>query len=595
MSDYDLVSLSLPKLYGQILSIFASAADNPLTQPLLIGSLLENGGIPRLRKMHFEEEPTFFPLSIPREHALAAMEVPQYTPAERPSRGMMPFHMARDYALAYRQGSATPLQVAERVIQSITESDRTDPSMRAFSASLSEDILKQAEVSTERISHNQPRSFLEGVPVAVKDEVDQTPYPTTVGTKFMGGHPAIKDSCVAARLRAAGALLVGKTNMHEIGINPNGSNVHHGRIANPYDLQRDPGGSSSGSGAAVAAGIVPIAIGADGGGSIRIPASLCGVVGLKPTFARVSEFGAAPLCWSVAHLGPIASSVEDAALVYQIIAGPDPAEPLTLQQPPVRLDGWNTPDLKGVRFGIFPEWFRHANPEVVAANEKMAAEFVKAGAVQVEVNIPELDAMRIAHAVTILSEMASSMQNFSGQRRAFAPSTLLSLVLGGVMSAHDYIQAQRMRTRAMNIFAKVYENVDVLLTPATALAAQKVPPQALSKGWSDLSIDTEMMRYVFCANLTGLPAISFPVGYNSEGMPIGMQAMGRHWEEHLLLRVAYNAEQRLTRRLPSTYPGRRPDLINGICKLQPGVLVPPGCYYNGAELSSKYIRFQLWK
>ena len=557
MSEYDLVSLNLPRLYGQMLSIFASAADNPLTQPLLIGSLLKNGGIPKLRNKHFEEEPTFYPLCTPREPAAAAAEIPQYEPAERPSGMRMPFHTARDYALAYRQGKSTPLQVAEEVIQSIAESERTTPSMCAFSASLSEDILKQAEASTERLGQNRPRSFLEGVPVAVKDEVDQTPYPTTVGTKFLGDRPASKDSCVAARLRAAGALLVGKTNMHEIGINPNGSNVHHGRTANPYDLQRDPGGSSSGSAAAVAAGIVPAAIGADGGGSIRIPASLCGVVGLKPTFGRVSEYGAAPLCWSMAHLGPIAASVEDAALVYQIIAGPDPAEPLTLHQPPVRLDGWNTPDLKGVRIGIFPEWFRHADPEMVAANEKMAAEFVKAGAVQVEVSIPQLDAMRIAHSITILAEMASSMQNFPEHRRDFAASTRLSLVLGRVMSSHDYIQAQRMRTRALNIFVKLYESVDVLLTPATALAAQKVPPQALSKGWSDLSIDIEMMRYVFCGNLTGLPAISFPVGYNSEGMPIGMQAMGRHWEEHLLLRVAYNAEQRLTRRLPSTYLGAK--------------------------------------
>lgn len=555
MSDYDLVSLNLPKLYGQMLSIVADVADNSLTQRLVIGSLLENGGIPKLRKMQFDEEPTFFPLSIPEKHASGTMDVPQYSPANRPQRERMPFNLSRDYALAYRQGDLTPLQVAERVIMVIADSDHTYPSLRAFSASLPEDIMRQAELSAERFKRNQPRSFLEGVPVAVKDEVDLTPYPTTVGTKFLGDHPVQQDSLVAARLRAAGAILVGKTNMHEIGINPNGSNVHHGRIANPYDLHRDPGGSSSGSGAAVAAGIVPAAIGADGGGSIRIPASLCGVVGLKPTFARVSERGAAPLCWSVAHLGPIGVSVEDVALVYQVIAGPDALESLTLQQPPVKIDGWNTPDLKGVRIGVYPEWFHHADHEVIEANEKMITEFQKAGAVLVEVTVPELDAMRISHVVTILGEMAASMQNYPRNRHDFAASTQLSLVLGRVMSTHDYIQAQRMRTRTMKIFAKVYQDVDVLLTPATALAAQKVPPQAISNGWSDLSVDTEMMRYVFPGNLAGMPAISFPVGYNSEGMPIGMQAMSRHWEEHLLLRVAFNAELHTTRCLPSTYFG----------------------------------------
>ena len=554
--DYDLKSLNLPKLYGKMLSIFAGAVSNPITRPLLIGSLLENGGIPKLRKIHFTEEPTYFPLVIPPEHANGHMDMPLEAPANRrTSREHMPYQLIRDYAIAYRDGSLTPLQVAEQVIQAIEKSDQTTPSMHAFSASYSADILKQAELSTERIRKGQPLSFLDGVPVAIKDEIDLVPYPTTVGTKFMGSNPASWDSYVAARLRAAGALLVGKTNMHEIGISANGENVHHGRIANPYDLQRDSGGSSSGSGAAVAAGIVPVAMGADGGGSIRVPASLCGVVGLKPTFGRVSEAGAAPLCWSVAHLGPLGASVEDVAMVYQVIAGPDPSQPLSQQQPPVTLEGWNTPDLKGVRIGIFPDWNHHANCEIVEMNEKMIAEFEKGGAEVVKVTIPELDAMRVAHAVTILSEMATSMRNYPEHWKDFAGNTRLSLVLGQVMTAHDYLQAQRMRTRAMQIFAKVYSDVDVILTPATALTAPIVPPQALSAGWSDLGTDTEMMRFVFPGNLTGLPAIAFPVGYDTNGMPIGMQAMGRHWEEKLLLRVAYNAELRLTRQLPTTYLG----------------------------------------
>ena len=556
MSDYDLCSLNLPKLYGKMLSIFTSVAVKPLTQPLIMGSLLENGGIPKLRNMLFTEEPTFVPLIIPPAHATGPLDMPKDAPAnDRTGRDRMPYNMVRDYAHAYRRGSLTPLQAAEQVIREIAESEKTSLPLHAFSASLPDDVLQQAEHSTELLRKGQPRSFLEGVPVAVKDEFDLVPYPTTAGTKFMGAQPARQDSYVAARLRAAGALLVGKTNMHEIGIAPNGENIHYGRIANPYDLLRDPGGSSSGSGAAVAAGIVPVAMGADGGGSIRVPASLCGVVGLKPTFGRVSEAGAAPLCWSVAHAGPLGASVEDVALTYQIIAGPDPNISLTHQQPPVMLEGWNTPDLKGVRLGIYPEWFQHASREVVEGNEKMVAEFEKAGAVVVEVTIPELDAMRVAHAVIILSEMAASMKNYAAQWGEFAPSTRLSLVIGEVMSAHDYLQAQRMRTRAMQIFAKIYRDVDVIITPATALVAPKIPTQALSNGWSDLSTDTEMMRYVFPGNLAGMPAISFPVGYTTEGMPVGMQAMGRHWEEPLLLRVAYNAELRLTRRLPATYFG----------------------------------------
>jgi len=489
------------------------------------------------------------------------MQMPQEEPGNaRTSREQMPYRLIRDYAMAYRQGSTTPLQVAEQVIQAIEKSTQTSPPMHAFSASDADDIRKQAQLSAERFKKGQPLSFLDGVPVAIKDEIDMVPYPTTVGTKFLGSKPAAWDSYVVARLRAAGALLVGKTNMHEIGISANGENVHYGRIANPYDLQRDSGGSSSGSGAAVAAGIVPVAMGADGGGSIRVPASLCGVVGLKPTFGRVSEAGAAPLCWSVAHLGPLGASVEDVALVYQVIAGPDAAELLSQQQPPVTMEGWNKPDLKGVRIGVFSDWLHHASREIVEMNEKMIAEFAKDGAEVVQVTIPELDAMRVAHAVTILSEMATSMRNYPEHWKDFAANTRLSLVLGQVMGSHDYLQAQRMRTRALQIFAKVYQEVDVILTPATALTAPIVPPQASSAGWSDLGTDTEMMRYVYSGNLTGLPAIAFPVGYDGNGMPIGMQAMGRHWEEALLLRVAYNAERHLTRQLPTTYLGPKGEI-----------------------------------
>lgn len=550
MSSYDLKSLNLPKLYGQTLKLFAGAVNNRLSQPLLMGNLLENGGIPKLRRLKFEEEPTFFPLVIADEKAAGPAETPQYAPADAPR---MPFRTAREYAAAYRSGQISPQEVGRRVSDAIQESDRGAIPLRAFVASQREDIQRQAEESAARLQAGQPRSFLEGVPVAIKDEVDMLPYPTTVGTRFFGQKPAARDSAAVERLRAAGALLVGKTNMHEIGIDPSGENIHHGRIANPYNLNHDPGGSSSGSGAAVAAGLVPVALGADGGGSIRIPASLCGVVGLKPTFARVSERGAAPLCWSVAHLGPLGASVEDAALMYAIIAGPDAAEPLTLQQPPVQLDGWQTPDLRGVRVGVYPEWSHHASQEVVEANENMVAQFQQAGAELVEITIPELDAMRVAHAVTILSEMAASMENYPQHRGDFAPSTSLSLALGRAMSAHDYIQAQRMRTRALAIFAQVFREVDVILSPATAVPAPAVPPQALSQGWSDLSVTTELMRYVFSGNFTGLPAITFPVGYNEQGLPLAMQAMGRHWEETLLLRVAYNAECRFTRRLPPVY------------------------------------------
>lgn len=547
-SIYNLKTLRLPRITGAGLKLFASSLEVPLGHALLIGSLLENGGIPRLRKLAFDDAPAFLPL-VEAEHPAKSGE--KFSPA--PAGEELPYRTTRDYREAYHKGTLTPLDAAEKVLVAMKASDEDERPLRAFTASDREEVLKQAEASTERFRRRKPLGPLDGVPVAIKDEIDATPYPTTVGTRFIGERPAASDATVTARLRAAGAVIVGKTNMHEIGIAPNGANANFGAVRNPFDDSRDTGGSSSGSAAAVASGLVPAALGADGGGSIRIPAALCGLVGLKPTYGRVSEKGAAPLCWSVAHLGPLTASVEDAALVYSIIAGPDPADPNTLKQPPVTLKGWQTPNLKGLRMGIYPAWFEHAAPDVVKTCRAMVEQFKTAGADIVEVVVPELDEMRVAHAITILSEMAVCMKNYAAHRGEHGDSVRLSLTLGESFTALDYLRAQRVRTRALAIFAELFRAVDVILTPATALTARPIPAGGEIKGWSDLGTDTEYMRFVYPFNLTGLPAISFPAGYDADGLPVGMQAVGRHWEEHILFRVAYNAGQYVERRRPARF------------------------------------------
>ncbi|MCK5197858.1 MAG: amidase, partial [Spirochaetales bacterium] len=208
-----------------------------------------------------------------------------------------------DYASLYRKKKITPLEVAEKLLEIIYDDEGADP-LNAIIKLDREDFLGQAADSAERLKAGKPRSLLEGVPIAVKDEIDALPYSTNVGTSFLGQSAAAADAEVVRRLREAGALILGKANMHEIGIGVTGINPHFDSTRNPHNPECYTGGSSSGSAAAVAAGYCPAAIGADGGGSIRIPASLCGVTGLKPTFGRVSERGAAPLCWSVAHIGP---------------------------------------------------------------------------------------------------------------------------------------------------------------------------------------------------------------------------------------------------------------------------------------------------
>ncbi|MBM4426757.1 MAG: amidase [Chloroflexi bacterium] len=553
-NEYDLKSVKLPYLAGGTLKLFAALVEGPLGG-LLTPSLFESAGINWLRKQHYDENPTHHPIHHTGELQSEAAAVPAN---ELPVSGVnikgFQFVTIYDLAKAYRNGTTTPEEVAKNILNAIQKSDKGDKPLNAFIAVDHDDVMRQAREATLRIKAGKALSVLDGVPVAVKDEIDMTPYPTTVGTAFLGKSPAATDSTVAARLRSAGALLIGKTNMHEIGINVTGLNPVHGTTRNPYNPNHFTGGSSSGSATAVAAGFVPAAIGADGGGSIRIPAAFCGLVGLKATFGRISEHGAHPLDWSIAHIGPLAWSATDAALIYALIAGPDPKDPTSLHQPLPTLQGWDNLNLKGLKLGVYWEWFRHADAEVVAACEAMLKEYEKMGCEIVEITIPNLEANRVAHSVTIITEMAQAMAPHAAEHKTkHALDVRINLAMARQLSATDYITAQRIRTRMINHFKRAFERVDMILTPTTGIAAPEIKKGALPDGESDLSTTIEIMRFATAANFTGLPAITFPVGYTQNGLPIGMQAIGKAWDEVNLLRMALAAEQVVERTEPQIH------------------------------------------
>ncbi len=461
------------------------------------------------------------------------------------------FETVADFRRAYREGRSDPVQVAERLATVIAELDRHSPPLRFVIAHDKDDLMRQAREAKARLDRNAPLSPLDGVPVAVKDEVDMVPYPTTAGTKVHGGSPATTDAASVARLRAAGALLFGKTNMPELGLTPEGMNPHHGPCRNPYHPGHDTGGSSSGSAASVAAGLAPLALGADGGGSIRIPSAHCGVVGLKATFGRVSEHGAAPLCWSVGHVGPIGATVADTALGYAIMAGRDQHDVNTLRQPDVVVDDLRATGLKGVRVGVWAPWFDDADAPVVTAC-RAALELLKdAGATVVDFEVPELQRMQNAHLVTIASEMlAGQRATLATRRRDYSLPVRLILALAERFTAADYVHAQRIRALFTERFAAVFQRVDVIATPTCALTAQPYAKDALPHGVSDLPTLDKTMRYVRLGNLLGLPSISAPAGYDQGGLPIGFMLTGRAWDEALLLRMAQVVERHVERRAP---------------------------------------------
>jgi Asp-tRNA(Asn)/Glu-tRNA(Gln) amidotransferase A subunit family amidase len=557
MSVYNLESVDLPAVKGRALRLLAMAMERPPLRYFLIRQFMQAGGVPKLRDRGIQEVPAFLPTVEPvRRPAPAPSRDLSFDPDS--ARPDVPFRTVWDFAEAYRSRASHPLEVAERIVELLRTDIHDSRPLRAIVTWDETDLLTQARESAVRIEQGRPRSVLEGVPVAIKDEIDQVPFPTRVGTRLFGGQPASRDATVVQRLREAGALLIGKANMHEIGIHPNGHNLHYGMARNPYNREFDTGGSSSGSAAAVAGGLCPLSLGADGGGSIRVPAALCGVVGLKATFGRISECGAAPVCWSLAHLGPLGTSVQDVSLAYSIIAGPDPRDPISLRQPPLDR-GWNDAGLSGLRVGSFPAWFGHADARIVEACEAALQQLVQAGATWYPVEVPELDEMRVAHAITILSEMAASMESLGFPRNKFAPSTRVNLSIGRAFSSADYVNAQRMRTRALRIFGELFQKVDLLVTPATAIIAPRIPEPALSTGWSNPRETTELMRFTFPANLAGMPAMSVPVGYTAEGLPMGMQLMAAHWREDLLFRAGLVLQNTIPRRPPGGYA----DLLAG--------------------------------
>lgn len=552
---YDVKPMKAPRAAGGLLRTLIGLLENPLTAPLLVPKLMKDVGIDRLRTTPTDDPlPMMHPLFEGRSPGMPGPTPDVSALGAPPSRGGFAFETTWDFADAYRAGHLSPLDVAERLLEQVGADAQRSPAMRIVVQQHAEDLRAQARASAERHRQGRPLSPLDGVPVAVKDELDLAGYATTVGTRFLGREAAATDAEVVARLRAAGALLIGKVNMHEIGLGVTGLNPHHGAARNPYDPARATGGSSSGSAAAVAAGYCPVAVGADGGGSIRIPAALCGVVGLKPTFGRMSEHGAAPLCWSVAHVGPIGASVHDVALAYGLMAGPDPKDSNSLYQPTPELAEFERRDLKGVRLGVYRAWFEDAEPAVVAANRDMLARLEEAGATIREVEIPELGLLNVAHSVTIVSEMLTAHAGyFAAHPEAYGLDTRLSLLLARQLNTTDYLLAQRHRVRLFGHFARVLSQVDAIVTPATGCTAPLLPLDALASGESNLELLDRIMRFVRPANLTGLPAISFPAGYDPLGLPVGMQVIGRAWEEDLLLRIAAAAEVQFDRHAPQVH------------------------------------------
>ena len=416
-----------------------------------------------------------------------------------------------DLTRAYAAHDATPLSVAEAFLAA----DPTGAPWHSFRAVDADDVLAQANDSTARLEAGAPRGPLEGVPVGVKDFVAVAGYRSHAGTRDLTAHGDV-DALLVQRLRDAGALIVGKTHTTELGLDPTGLNPVRGTPVNPHSPSHLTGGSSSGTGAAVGAGLVPIGVGSDGGGSIRIPAACNGVFGIKPTYDLVPTDGEMSVgWWSIEHIGPLARTTQDLTTMLSVMAAAD-------------LTGPDRP----LRFGVCQDWWGQPDPQVDAACRAVAAELDTT-----EVALPHIGLAPITGYVTALSELAAGVWDVwqdSPDRLGLGIRAALAQVPS--VSGADYVRAQQVRRLLAEDMAAAFDVVDILVVPTTLTTAPPRPSAAvLEGGMVDVDAIDAMTAYTFPANLCGLPAASVPIGTDGAGLPIGLQLVGAHGADATVL------------------------------------------------------------
>ncbi|KAK1941169.1 Fatty acid amide hydrolase [Phytophthora citrophthora] len=548
---YDLTDLSAPVLYGQPLLALAYIARMPVLGRILCNQLAKDNKIIEARKFaaSIPDLPLYYPYLEPKKSDFRQGEVLSLD--EFSKKGVktdassFKHWSIADYTSRYASGEVTPVQVAKALLAAVEQNQRSEFPLNLFVEKHDEEILAAAKASAERYAKGKPLGVLDGVPVAIKDEVRIKGHRMFTGTSFLGyeEEPATEDDPPVARLRAAGAIILGTTNMHEIGSGVTGYNMHYGTVRNPYNPRCYTGGSSSGSAAAVASGLVPLALGLDGGGSIRIPSSMCGVVGIKPTFQRVPP--AAADCPSVAHVGPIAGSVRDAAIGYAVMSGGDETSfPRGMTQPPVDLHSFeDVTSLKSVRIGYFSDYTNHSSPEIAEAVTKTLKELQSRGAELVETPLHHLTAIHVAHSITITSEFAQNLDKYYERFSEMSPEVQLILTFGRSFTAMDFLAAQRIRAFALRQFQEnVLSKVDAFVTPSTGITAPEIPPEAFAAGELNAAQLGNIFRFSVYGNLIGVPGVAVPIGYDSKGLPMSVQFQTAHWKEDMMLRLAHTTE-----------------------------------------------------
>ncbi|MBL7183321.1 MAG: amidase [Anaerolineae bacterium] len=451
-----------------------------------------------------------------------------------------------------RDRRVSPVEVTRAYLERI---DALNETLNAYITVTWEQALADARRCEEEILRGDYRGPLHGVPVALKDLYDTAGVRTTAASQIYAQRLPDEDATSVARLRAAGAVIIGKTNLHEFAYGVTTESSYFGPTRNPWDLERVPGGSSGGSGAAVAAGLCAAATGSDTGGSIRIPAALCGIVGLKPTYGRISCHGLLPLSWTLDHPGPMTRTVYGAAVMLAAMAGYDPRDPAAADVPVPDYTAGLRDGVAGLRIGLDPRWaLSGIHQEVRAAFQEALAVLEELRAEIVEVSVPRVVEGMEAALTILMAEATAIHEEFLRTRPGdYQPDVRARLEKGFAISGSDYGRARRSGELLRRDLATLFQKVDLLATPMCGIPAPKLGQRKVAIDGKTVSVMTPLTRYTRVFNLTGLPAISTPCGFSSGGLPIGLQLVGRAWDEATVLRAAYAYETATewTQRRPS--------------------------------------------
>ncbi len=436
----------------------------------------------------------------------------------------------------------SPVELTAAVLRQI---DQFDAGMRAFITVTADQAMDAARAAERALSRGENLGALHGLPISVKDLYDTKGVRTTAGMKVFHDRVPTEDAAIVQRVRQAGAVIVGKTNMHEAAYGITTINPHYGTARNPWNPDYITGGSSGGSASAVAMSMGLASVGSDTGGSIRVPASLCGIVGLKPTYGRCSLRGAVPLSWSLDHAGPMTRTVEDAALLLETLAGHDPHDPLSQDKPVPRYTENLTGVVKGLRIGIPRSYFfENLQPEVETAMRAALNTFERLGAIVTDVDLPMAPLQRGIWSQIASPEAYSYHETFLNSRgEDYGPDVRTRLEAGRLLLSIDYIRAQRARTLMQQECAGVLQSVDVIVTPSVPITPPRIDQASVQRGSVREPIGIALTRCSRHFNITGSPAISVPCGASSEGLPIGMQIAGRPFDEMTVLRIAHAFER----------------------------------------------------